>query len=63
MFALRGIHGQSIYIYPALNLVLVHTAVRVKPNKDPAARELNTLWYALVRQVEQAQAAAMPPPF
>jgi CubicO group peptidase (beta-lactamase class C family) len=63
MFALRGIHGQSIYVYPALKLVLVHTAVRVKPNKDPAARELNTLWYALVRQVEQAQAAATPPPF
>jgi CubicO group peptidase (beta-lactamase class C family) len=63
MFALRGIHGQSIYVYPALKLVLVHTAVRVKPNKDPAVRELNTLWYALVREVAQAQAAATPPPF
>ncbi len=63
MFALRGIHGQSIYVYPALKLVLVHTAVRVKPNKDPAVRELNTLWYALVRQVGEAQAAATPPPF
>lgn len=63
MFALRGIHGQSIYVYPAQKLVLVHTAVRVKPNKDPAVRELNTLWFALVRQVEQAQAAAAPPPF
>lgn len=63
MFALRGIHGQSIYVYPALKLVLVHTAVRVRPNKDPAARELNTLWYALVRQVGEAQAAATPPPF
>jgi CubicO group peptidase (beta-lactamase class C family) len=63
MFVLRGIHGQSIYVYPALQLVLVHTAVRVKPNKDPALRELNTLWYALVRQVSEAQAAATPPPF
>jgi len=63
MFALRGIHGQSIYVYPALKLVLVHTAVRVKPNKDPAVRELNTLWYALVREVAEAQAAATPPPF
>jgi hypothetical protein len=63
MFVLRGIHGQSIYVYPALKLVLVHTAVRVKPNKDPAVRELNTLWYALVRQVGEAQAAATPPPF
>jgi CubicO group peptidase (beta-lactamase class C family) len=63
MFVLRGIHGQSIYVYPALQLVLVHTAVRVKPNKDPAVRELNTLWYALVREVAEAQAAATPPPF
>jgi CubicO group peptidase (beta-lactamase class C family) len=61
MFALRGIHGQSIYVYPAQKLVLVHTAVRVKPRGS--ARELNTLWYALVRQVEQAQAEAVPPPF
>jgi CubicO group peptidase (beta-lactamase class C family) len=61
MFALRGIHGQSIYVYPAQKLVLVHTAVRLKPRGS--ARELNALWYALVRQVEQAQAAAVPPPF
>jgi len=61
MFALRGIHGQSIYVYPAQKLVLVHTAVRVTPRSS--ARELNNLWYALVRQVEQAQAAARPPPF
>lgn len=61
MFALRGIHGQSIYVYPAQKLVLVHTAVRVTPRGS--ARELNTLWYALVRQVEQAQAAARPQPF
>ena len=61
MFALRGIHGQSIYVYPAQKLVLVHTAVRVTPRGS--ARELNTLWYALVRQVEQAQAEARPPPF
>jgi CubicO group peptidase (beta-lactamase class C family) len=61
MFALRGIHGQSIYVYPAQKLVLVHTAVRLKPRGS--ARELNNLWYALVRQVEQAQAEALPPPF
>ena len=62
MFALRGIHGQTIFVYPALKLVLVHTAVRLKPSQDPAARELNMLWYALVRHVEAAQAAATPPP-
>ena len=49
-------------------LVLVHTAVRVKPNKDPATRELNTLWYALVRQFDppppaaDAQAQQQPTP-
>jgi CubicO group peptidase (beta-lactamase class C family) len=63
MFSLRGIHGQTILVYPAQRLVLVNTAVRVKPNNDPATRELTQLWYALVRHVEQAQASAAPPPF
>jgi CubicO group peptidase (beta-lactamase class C family) len=47
-FALRGIHGQAIFIDPAAHLVLVHTAVRLMPSKDPAAAELNALWRALV---------------
>ena len=50
MFALRGIHGQAIFVDPASKLVLVHTAVRLKPSNDPAAQELTTLWYALVEQ-------------
>ena len=41
MFALRGIHGQTLLVYPALRLVLVHTAVRVKPNNDPATVQPN----------------------
>ena len=48
MFALRGIHGQAIFVDPASKLVLVHTAVRLKASNDPAAQELTTLWYALV---------------
>jgi CubicO group peptidase (beta-lactamase class C family) len=59
MFALRGIHGQTIYVDPSQRLVLVHTAVRVKPSQDPAVRELNTLWYALVRKFE-LEARAKP---
>jgi CubicO group peptidase (beta-lactamase class C family) len=51
MFALRGIHGQTIFVYPSLQLVLVHTAVRLQP-RDPGGRELSLLWYALVRQLE-----------
>ena len=47
-FALFGIHGQAIYVDPALHLVLVHTAVRVKPTNDPGSTELNVLWHALV---------------
>ena len=47
-FALRGIHGQVIFVDPALHLVLVHTAVRLKAAADPAAAELNALWNALV---------------
>jgi CubicO group peptidase (beta-lactamase class C family) len=55
MFALRGIHGQAIFVYPAQKLVLVHTAVRLKPSMDPSTRELSMLWYALVRHFD-------PPP-
>lgn len=51
MFALLGIHGQAIFVHPATKMVLVHTAVRLKPSQDPAARELTALWYALVNQV------------
>jgi CubicO group peptidase (beta-lactamase class C family) len=47
-FALLGIHGQAIFVDPETKLVLVHTAVRLKANKDPAAAELNWLWQALV---------------
>lgn len=50
MFALRGIHGQAIFVDPASKLVLVHTAVRLKASNDPAAQELTRLWYALVAQ-------------
>ena len=49
-FALLGIHGQTIFVDPVAKLVLVHTAVRVKPARDPAAAELLALWHALVQQ-------------
>ena len=45
MFALRGTHGQAIFVDPLSKLVLVHTAVRMAPRSE--ARELNALWYAL----------------
>jgi len=47
-FALLGIHGQAIFVDPGLQLVLVHTAVRLKASQDAAAVELRTLWDALV---------------
>jgi CubicO group peptidase (beta-lactamase class C family) len=47
-FALLGIHGQAIYVDPKAKLVLVHTAVRLKPSNDPQAAELRALWRALV---------------
>jgi CubicO group peptidase (beta-lactamase class C family) len=50
MFAARGIHGQAIFVDPTSKLVLVHTAARLRPNNDPATRELTSLWLALVRQ-------------
>lgn len=51
MFAMLGTNGQAIFVDPASKLVLVHTAVRLKPNKDPAARELTALWFGLVREL------------
>jgi CubicO group peptidase (beta-lactamase class C family) len=47
-FAFRGIHGQAVLVDPDAKLVLVHTAVRLKPSGDPAALELMALWRALV---------------
>jgi CubicO group peptidase (beta-lactamase class C family) len=51
MFAMLGTNGQAIFVDPASKLVLVHTAVRLKPNRDPAARELTALWFGLVREL------------
>ena len=51
MFALLGIHGQTIFVDPASRLVMVQTAVRVLPSKDPTAAETVALWYGLVKQV------------
>lgn len=51
MFAMLGTNGQAIFVDPASKLVLVHTAVRLKPNQDPAARELTALWFGLVREL------------
>jgi len=52
-FALLGIHGQAIFVDPAARLVLAHTAVRVKPSRDPAAAELVALWNALAGRFAQ----------
>lgn len=47
-FVLLGIHGQAIFVDPAARLVMVHTAVRLKPSGDPAAVETYVMWRALV---------------
>lgn len=46
MFALRGVHGQAIYVDPSSRLVMVHTAVL----KDPAGStaEAVALWQGVV---------------
>ncbi len=49
-FVLLGIHGQAIYVDPTAKLVLVHSAVRKLPSRDPEAAELGALWRALVAQ-------------
>ena len=55
-FAFLGIHGQSIYVDPALRLVMVQTAVRVAATGGRA--EENALWNALVAQSAEAPRAA-----
>jgi CubicO group peptidase (beta-lactamase class C family) len=47
-FSLRGVHGQAIFVDPESKLVLVHTAVRLKPAADPGAAELAALWRSIV---------------
>lgn len=49
-FALLGLHGQAIFVDPRAKLILVHTAVRLKPSNDPQAAELRALWRTLVRR-------------
>jgi CubicO group peptidase (beta-lactamase class C family) len=50
-FAFLGIHGQAIFVDPPSKLVLVHTAVRLKANQDPAAGELLAVWRSLVAKL------------
>lgn len=49
-FYLRGVYGQTIYVDPALKLVLVHTAVAKTANigTQPMGAELGALWFGLV---------------
>jgi hypothetical protein len=47
MFALRGLHGQNIFVDPAGRLVLVQTAVHKEP--VPSNAELLALWEGLVK--------------
>jgi hypothetical protein len=42
------VRGQAIFVDPPSKLVLVHTAVRLMPSRDPATAELAALWRALV---------------
>jgi CubicO group peptidase (beta-lactamase class C family) len=48
MFALLGIHGQTVFVDPASKLVMAQTSVRKKPSNDPVAAETSALWRALV---------------
>ena len=48
VFALLGVHGQTIFVDPASKLVMVQTAVRKLPSNDPKSAETNALWRALL---------------
>jgi CubicO group peptidase (beta-lactamase class C family) len=49
-FLMRGVYGQSIYVDPALKLVLVHTAVArtASIGNESMGAELGALWFGLV---------------
>lgn len=49
-FVMEGLEGQRIFIDAATHLVLVHTAVRLKPTGDAGDKELVALWRALLPQ-------------
>jgi CubicO group peptidase (beta-lactamase class C family) len=51
-FVMEGIEGQRIFIDPATHLVLVHTAVRLKPVRDVGESELIALWRSLLRTTD-----------
>jgi len=51
MFALKGTHGQAIFVDPTSKVVMVQTAVRKKP-VDPSDAETVALWLGLVRQLQ-----------
>jgi CubicO group peptidase (beta-lactamase class C family) len=48
-FVLEGIEGQRIFVDPETQLVLVHTAVRLKPIRDIGEYELLALWRSLLQ--------------
>src|SRR5262249_41935140 len=50
IFVLKGLRGQMVLVAPASKLVMVHTAVRQKPN-DPGNAETRALWDAVVREL------------
>lgn len=47
-YRLRGVFGQFVLIDPATRLVLVQTAVQMRPNDPSANAELQALWSALL---------------
>jgi CubicO group peptidase (beta-lactamase class C family) len=49
-FVLEGIEGQRLFVDPESRLVLVHTAVRPKPDHNPGDIELIALWRSVLRQ-------------
>jgi len=51
MFALLGVHGQSIFVDPQSLLVMVNTAVRKQASAGSGPRESTAFWAAAVREL------------
>lgn len=52
-FAMQGVYGQAVYVVPALDLVVVQTAVWKNPTEPESRDERAALVRAIIRAVEQ----------
>jgi CubicO group peptidase (beta-lactamase class C family) len=61
MFGLSGWRGQAILVDPASRVVMVHTAVRKRPDDQEGRDEMRALWHGIVRLADAGGGGSRPP--